>query len=68
MSQPQSVTLAVVMQRRIVRNRWQTEAWLPVEARLDDAGDTAPRMLPDDDGEQRWLHPGLRLVLPRDEC
>jgi len=68
MTQPESVTLAVVMQRRIVQNRWQSEEWLPVEVRLDDGAEPTPRLLSDDDGTQRWLHPEMRLVLRKDEC
>src|SRR5512134_2972315 len=59
--------VAVVMERRQLNNRWQSEAWEPrsvipsVEARGE------PRLLVDEGGVQQWLHTGFELVLHRDE-
>jgi len=63
-----SARLAVVMQRRPIENRWQTEVWEPVEVRPDAAPGAAPELLSDADGLQRWLYPGLQLVLQKFEC
>ena len=60
--------LAVVMQRRLIRNRWQTEVWEPVEVRPDDGAADGPELLSDESGTQRWLYPALSLVLNRNEC
>ncbi len=66
MSSP-GVPVAVIMERRTLANRWQSEQWLPVEV-LPDAGETAPRLLLDDGERARWLHPGLAIELHRDEA
>ena len=68
MTQSPSVALAVVMQRRTIQNRWQSEAWLPVEVRPDEDAESAPRLLSDEGGVQSWLHPGMQLALRKDEC
>lgn len=60
--------VAVVMQRRQLDNRWQSEAWEPrsVIASAEPKGE--PRLLVDEAGVQQWLHPGFELVLHRDEA
>ena len=60
--------IAVVMQRRAIQNRWADHVWEPlgVLPGFDEGG--APRLLVDETGMQQWLHPGLKLVLHRDEC
>jgi hypothetical protein len=59
--------VAVVMQRRQLDNRWQSEAWEPrsVIPSIEPKGE--PRLLVDEGGVQQWLHPGFELVLHRDE-
>lgn len=61
--------VAVVMQRRPIASRWQSEAWEPVGVvdGHDEAGGE-PRLIVEDGGAQQWLHPGFRLVLHRDEA
>jgi hypothetical protein len=61
-------SVAVVMQRRQLDNRWQSEAWEPrsVIPSLEPKG--APRLLVDEGGMQQWLYPGFELVLHRDEA
>jgi hypothetical protein len=60
--------VAVVMQRRQLNNRWQSEAWEPrsVIPSIEPKG--APRLLVDEAGTQQWLYPGFELVLHRDEA
>ncbi|MGH8738077.1 MAG: DUF3305 domain-containing protein [Burkholderiales bacterium] len=59
--------VAVVMQRRPIDNRWQSEVWEPwaILCGRQDSGD--PRLLVDNGGTQQWLHAGFELVLHRDE-
>ena len=61
--------VAVVMQRRPLANRWQSETWEPVGV-VDGHDEAAglPRLIVEDGGAQQWLHPGFRLVLHRDEA
>ncbi len=67
MQQP-AFELAVVMQKRAIDNRWQSEVWEPV-AVLDDARCEvgAGRMAADNEFE-RWVFRGLRLQLRREEA
>jgi len=60
-------TLAVIMQRRELANRWQSEAWEPWGVLADDSAPGEARLLVDQHGVQQWLHPGFELVLHRDE-
>lgn len=60
-------TLAVVMQRRALNHRWQSEAWEPWSA-LESEERGVPRKLVDEVGLAQWLHPGLELTLHRDEA
>jgi uncharacterized protein DUF3305 len=58
--------VAVVMQRRAIESRWQSETWEPLGV-LDDY-DGAARVLVDDRASTQWLYPGLELELRRDEA
>jgi hypothetical protein len=59
-------TLAVVMQRRASKNRWQSEFWEPWS--VLESGERGPaRQLVDEGGVAQWLHPGFELTLHRDE-
>jgi Protein of unknown function (DUF3305) len=60
--------VAVVMQRRELDNRWQSEAWEPRSVIPSVEPKGAPRLLVDEGGVQQWLHPGFELVLHRDEA
>jgi len=61
--------VAVVMERRTLANRWQSEAWRVADVVPEDAGECgAPRLLADDGQTARWLHPGLAITLYRDEA
>jgi hypothetical protein len=61
-----NVSVAVVMQRRALANRWQSEAWEPWGV-LAGAQEGPPRLIVDEAGVQQWLHPGFQLTLHRDE-
>ena len=55
------------MQRRLLDNRWQSEAWEPRSVIPSIEPKSEPRLLVDEGGVQQWLHPGFELVLHRDE-
>jgi hypothetical protein len=60
--------VAVVMQRRRLDNRWQSEAWEPLGVVPSVESKGAPRLLVEEGAVQQWLHPGFELVLHRDEA
>ncbi|WP_374666709.1 DUF3305 domain-containing protein [Ramlibacter sp.] len=63
------LTVAVVMRRVRIDNRWQPWRWELAEVLPDDgAFGTEPRLLVDDAAEQRWLHPGFEVELFRDDA
>ena len=53
------------MQRRPAQSRWADSIWEPHGVIADPGG--AARVLRDDGASVQWLHPGLKLVLHRDE-
>ncbi len=68
MSDPRpTLDVAVVMRRERVlgrASRWQTWRWVLAEVVQDDAGfGTSPRLLLQNDEEERWLHPGFKVEL-----
>ncbi len=66
MSAP-TVAVAVIMERRALASRWQSEHWAPVEV-VPDTGEAAPRLLMEDRERARWLHPGFAIELHRDQA
>ena len=48
--------VSIVMQRRALQNRWQSEAWEPY-AVLAEAGEGAPRVLVEEPDLHRVLSP-----------
>jgi hypothetical protein len=60
--------VAVVMQRRQLDNRWQSESWEPRSIIQSVEPKGPPRLLVDEGGVQQWLHTGFELVLHRDEA
>jgi Protein of unknown function (DUF3305) len=61
-------TLAVIMQRRATRNRWESvslELWSVLES---DEPKGEPRMLVNQADLAQWLYPGFELALHRDEA
>lgn len=58
---------AVLMERKVLANRWASESWRPLAVVPDEPG--APRELgTTDDGATLWLHPGFRVELFTDEA
>ena len=64
-----SIRLAVVMQKRVLQNRWQSEVWEPlaVLAGVEHEAE-GPRMIRDDGVASQWLFPGMEMRLHRDEA
>ena len=62
------LSIAVIMQRRELANRWQTQTWEAIGVVPDLGGGTAPRLLLQDSAQAQWLHGGLELKLYRDEA
>lgn len=64
--------VAVVMRRERVNgpmSRWQPWRWVLDQVLPQAPGDgEAPRLLDQDEDGQRWLHPGFRVELFRDEA
>jgi hypothetical protein len=67
-SAPSQKTVAVVMRRRPIANRWQAEVWEPVGVIDDYDGPQEPRLLIEGTDGAQWLYPGLRLSLHRSEA
>lgn len=64
-----SIEVAVVMRRVHSSNRWQPWRWELAEVLPQDpAFGSEPRLLLDSKAEQRWLHPGFRVELFRDDA
>lgn len=59
--------LAVIMQRRITSNRWQSVIWEPWAVLESDEPAGEPRLLVNQPAVEQWLHPGFELVIHRDE-
>src|SRR5262252_2348107 len=64
---PLSIAVAVIMERRTLANRWQSESWQPIGV-VPDSGNDAPRVLLEDDACTRILYPGFAIELHRDEA
>jgi hypothetical protein len=60
-----SFRIAVVMQRRAAQSRWADFVWEP-HGVVPDPGGTA-HLLREDGALAQWLHPGLELLLHKDE-
>ena len=61
-------SIAVIMERRAIANRWQAQTWEAI-GMVPDPGDAAkPRLLLRDSAREQWLHGGFELKLYRDEA
>ena len=60
--------VAVVMQRRPTKNPYAEDQWEAVRALSGESGETEPRRVRAEGGVEEWIHPGLALVLRRDEA
>ena len=71
-TQRPAIDVAVVMRREPVvgpMSRWQTSRWVLADVVPHEAGfGSEPRLLYRDEREQRWLHPGLRVELFKDDA
>jgi Protein of unknown function (DUF3305) len=63
-----TLPVAVIMERRVLANRWQSEQWTPVGVVPDESGPREVRLLEEDSERARWLHPGFAIELHRDEA
>ena len=70
-AQKPAIDVAVVMRKeRVVgpMSRWQTWRWILDDVVLDEPGfGKVPRLLYQDDDQQRWLHPGFTVKLFSDD-
>jgi hypothetical protein len=66
-----SIPVAIVMQRRALQNRWQSEVWEPLGIVANHVARSGPgavsTLLVEEGGIAQWLHPGFELKLFRDE-
>jgi hypothetical protein len=60
--------VAVIMQRRALQSRWQSEAWEPLGVLPDYGGEDGVRISVDEGATTQWLHPGFEIELRRDEA
>ena len=67
MQQPR-FEVGVVMQRRQIDNRWQSDMWEPVAVLPDHRPECAPILVSESDGVERWLFPGLPVELRLEEA
>lgn len=66
MEKPQK-TLAVIMQRRVLHNRWESVSWEPWSVLESGEPPGPPRLLVEQPEFAQWLHPGFDLTIHRDE-
>ena len=67
MEQP-GFEVAVVMQKRLIDNRWQSEIWEPVAVLVDSLAGNQSERIADSEGVERWMFHGLSLTLKREEA
>jgi Protein of unknown function (DUF3305) len=60
--------VAVIMQRRMVKNRWQSEVWEPAGVLPEQAGQVGPRMIVDSGETTQWLYPSFDVFLRKSEA
>jgi hypothetical protein len=64
-----SIDVAVVMRRERIDNRWQPWRWVLADVVAHHAAfGSEPRLLFKSDDEERWLHPGFKVELFRDDA
>jgi len=62
-------SVAVVMRRERIDNRWQPWRWVLADVvPHEDGFGTVPRLLLNDEREERWLHPGFAVELFTDDA
>lgn len=67
--------VCVVMQKRVVENRWLSEMWEPVAVLSDGVHESesgrvsgSTRLVSESDGIERWIFPAMPVVLRREEA
>lgn len=60
--------VAVIMQRRAIESRWQSEVWEAAGVLPSYAGAAEPRLIVDEKDISQWLYPGFAIVLQRAEA
>jgi hypothetical protein len=60
--------VAVIMQRRAIDSRWQSEVWEAAGVLLYHPEGAGPRVLVEEPAITQWLYPGLDIVLQRSEA
>lgn len=64
-----AIEVAVVMRRERIDNRWQPWRWTLAEVVPQEPGfGSEPRLLLQGEAEERWLHPGWRVELFKDDA
>jgi len=69
---PESLSVAVIMERRPIASRWQTEAWsvfgVTVGSEPESGPAQFPRIIRDEEGVRQVMYGGYEVRLYRDEC
>lgn len=60
--------VAVIMQRRTIENRWQSDVWEAAGVLADYPAGTGSRVLVDEPAVTQWLFCGFDIVLQRSEA
>ena len=68
LTESRSYSLAVIMQRRALANRWVSEQWEAKGVVRDLGADASVRVIVDHTEVTEILHPGFHLTLKRDEA
>src|SRR5690606_24264185 len=63
-----SFTVGVMMERRLLANRWQSVQWTPIAVDPDAGPADSPQLHYSDAQIERWLHAGFELRLYPDEA
>ena len=62
------LSIAVIIERRALDNRWQSETWEAIGVIPDPGNAVQARLLMQDGERAQWLYGGLELKLYRDEA
>ena len=60
--------VAIIMQRRAIDSRWQSEVWEAIGVVPDYQGKSEPRMIVEEPDTTQWLYPGFDISLQRSEA
>ena len=62
------IRLAVIMERKILANKWADFQWEAIGVIPDSGQDVAPRRIYEDGQREQWLHAGFSVELFTDEA